>query len=643
MVFADFYKSPLSKLRHQQPHPIRQYDDWDPELLSRDKEKQKLAVKRYLEEKIRDNWAFEWTPKQRKTFRDLPVAATTARNVKEKVVEVAVEDPKAKDNRPEVIVAQKQDLTLLARLQVTTNPTPECAANHSLQPAAQAENLVVGCDAIPSAGAEEEQGLSRDPGYDPDSGCESDYSVVSEDPVNFHVRTEWESGEETEDDELSYASSPVRARAAFPFRFEDPNTVASEMQTNIMKKEAQRRQAHRQEMEWNDGLACFTARRDVWTGARIVRLKPALPLASSAQEKPLSPLSPRRLFTRDRGAPTSPVGTHGMTPVTPHGSRSSGESGDGEGIFSVREMTSKDTNPSSNSDDCDIRVGDMKLVDIKMYPVVTLLPNPRPLLPPENPMRASITPTTYNSIFEKIVLQGMMPSCPINLADMVKSCVSGWKRRGEWPPRLNAPEPMFARRKVRNQSTPQSTLHASMAWSSRQHSVTVPQPQSSGGKIPVSPADKSLSIAPPIAPSSPPVSSPPPKIEARRKSFPFLTRERSKGDNDKEKDGDSKGEDGTGKVFRRSIQKVLGWYPHHTRAGNQDENQNPTSAGNDKASREGSRNEGYKSTGSKAGPAPVIVSTQLARGRSSVEAGLNTLIGEKLPREEGVTDEVNTK
>lgn len=76
----------------------------------------------------------------------------------------------------------------------------------------------------------------------------------------------------------------------------------------------------------------------------------------------------------------------------------------------------------------------------EILPVETLLPIPPPLLPPANPMRASINPTLYNSIYEKVVVNSLQPSCPINLSDMIRACVSGWKRDGEWPPRSVVPE-----------------------------------------------------------------------------------------------------------------------------------------------------------------------------------------------------------
>jgi hypothetical protein len=52
----------------------------------------------------------------------------------------------------------------------------------------------------------------------------------------------------------------------------------------------------------------------------------------------------------------------------------------------------------------------------------------------------------YSSLYDKVVVQSLQPSCPVNLADMMRACVVGWKRDGEWPPKSNypAPAPMLA-------------------------------------------------------------------------------------------------------------------------------------------------------------------------------------------------------
>ncbi|GKT86616.1 mitochondrial AAA ATPase [Colletotrichum tofieldiae] len=67
MLFSEIYKSPrspLSKFRlsmSQQPLTL-DLPDYDPDLLSKDKVKQKEAVKRYLTAKVRNDWQFVWPP-----------------------------------------------------------------------------------------------------------------------------------------------------------------------------------------------------------------------------------------------------------------------------------------------------------------------------------------------------------------------------------------------------------------------------------------------------------------------------------------------------------------------------------------------------------------------------------------------------
>jgi len=58
-------------------------------------------------------------------------------------------------------------------------------------------------------------------------------------------------------------------------------------------------------------------------------------------------------------------------------------------------------------------------------------------------MRATVNPSIYPALYDKIVVQNLQPSCPVNLADMLRACVVGWKRDGEWPPRSTAAAPVL--------------------------------------------------------------------------------------------------------------------------------------------------------------------------------------------------------
>lgn len=68
-------------------------------------------------------------------------------------------------------------------------------------------------------------------------------------------------------------------------------------------------------------------------------------------------------------------------------------------------------------------------------PPPPLLPLAPPILPPTHPIRASISPHTYPAIYSKVVVQGLSPTVPINLKDVVGAMVAGWKADGEWPPK----------------------------------------------------------------------------------------------------------------------------------------------------------------------------------------------------------------
>lgn len=81
----------------------------------------------------------------------------------------------------------------------------------------------------------------------------------------------------------------------------------------------------------------------------------------------------------------------------------------------------------------------------------TLVPVPPPLVPLSNAVRAAITPATYPSIYSKIVVQGLAPTIPVNLGDVVRAMVEGWKRDGEWPPKSRYEEEGEGKRAVREE------------------------------------------------------------------------------------------------------------------------------------------------------------------------------------------------
>ncbi|KAL2880220.1 hypothetical protein SGCOL_004607 [Colletotrichum sp. CLE4] len=447
MLFSDMYKSPRSPLAKfrlsmsQQPLAL-DLPDYDPDLLSKDKDKQKAAVKKYLTAKIRNDWEFVWPP--------------------------VVPPPQNGDATPDVSATPEQDVAEKPQ-QETSEPKIETTATSN-------------DEAIDTIDSEEEE----DDNEEEDSDAESVYSTVSEDAARFKARLEWVSDLSDEDPPLSLS----------PFRFDSPDAIGATVKASIADKRARRRRALREEMEWNEGLACFEARRNAWTGARTVRVrtKPVSPTQT------FSPLSPRRLFFRSSFSHPQPAPA---SPASPAHSLQQRVSNEASAAVSDGSELSKDPSKELTAIKSKESQKSTASPTSTTYPVETLIPVPAPLLPPGNPMRASITPSVYISLYEKVIVHALTPSCPVNLSDMIRACVVGWKRDGEWPPKPSAAEPGI------------------VAVRRRKKSVADGQ-----GPNPT-----------------------------RRMSFGFLGRG--------EKAAEAQ-DDGTGKGIRKSLQRVLGLGHHHT-------------------------------------------------------------------------------
>ncbi|OAQ95694.1 hypothetical protein LLEC1_01803 [Akanthomyces lecanii] len=380
MIFSDFYKgsrSPLARLRNGNPQlpanlPTASPDwlgDEYADLLSKDKAKNKEAVRRYLADKVRSDWAFDWPAQQ--------IANTPVKPLE-----------RAEDQSACVEPAQDHD----------------CVAK------------------TPATSDAGENGHQVDEA-DPDSDDESVYSIVSEDNIHWKPRAEWTSDIDDENDDSS--------------SFDDSE---SSLQLVATDRQARRRRAIRDEASWNPGLACFEARRMVWTGAKTVRVRSKPAAVTPAQT--MSPRSPRRFFFR-RSMSSSPPSAAAVLAMT------NAAAADLSGTASDSSSTPNDElrKVDSRADSSTANTPATSTEETLMYPVQTLLPLVQPILPPINPLRASITPNVYLGLYDKVILHNLQPSCPINLSDMLRSCVTGWKRDGEWPPRSTTYNPPAARKK----------------------------------------------------------------------------------------------------------------------------------------------------------------------------------------------------
>ena len=554
MLFSDLYKSPrspLSKLRSSPP----QYSsitcpDYDADLVSKDKARQKEAVKRHLAEKVRNDWEFPWPPIRRESVvaSSHPEDTPTTDTVADEGETTAAPTPGAGKLHPGPQTdAHVDHLPDNATCAPALDATADCEGNAVfLTPVGeQHEEAAAGRDWGDEAESESgtESGLLSD--------ADSVYTTISEDADRFRSRAEWTSDLSDED---------LPRPGASPFRFDSPDAVGTAVQSSFLARRAKRRRALREEATWNDGLACFTARRDAWTGARTVRVKPKPP-------SPVSPSSPRRFFWRPHtragstssSAATTPApisasapGASFTSPLSPATTRHSHHS-------QPSDTAAVDTTPPSSEPDVFPLPGkDPKKDSRSLYPVETVVPVPPPLIPPENPMRASVGPNIYPSLYDKVVVNGLQPSCPINLGDMVRSCVVGWKRDGEWPPRPS--EPLF--------SSTAATAAAAAVVVVRRRKDKPPPPTPAPG------AAAAASPAPPTGAQSRRGSAAT-SGGGRRMSLVGLL-DRVGLDRDKDKEKDKKGDDQqrdpkeartgatsedpgstTGKAIRRSLQKVF--------------------------------------------------------------------------------------
>lgn len=432
MFFTDLYKAPkvtFSKFRHVQAPPP---DYGDPDLVSKDKIRQKAAVRKYLDEKIRGDWEFDWPPRRAAAPSPPPrpevVAALSLAEAAdaEAVPEEGSQDdstPKAAGDGPGTPQSHPDAATGLA------SPPPDAVANADpeVDSAAHMDGVP---DAAPASDTPQQDARAGpydnaiDDGNesdDDDDGNSSDYSVFSEDEFHFRPRLEWES-EISDDDSDDDGASATSCH----FRFESPDTVGETIRAEALSKKEKRRRAAREEAGWNDGVACFEARRDAWTGAKTVRLKkkPASPTSG------LASLSPRRLFFRS-SPPTSPLSSSPNDRRSGDSPRTLSDGSDPAGAPLAKSYTKSSTLSAP----------------VASLPIETLIPLAPPLLPPANAMRSSISPSVYPALYDKLVVNGLTPSCPVNLSDMIRACVVGWKRDGEWPPRAAVDPPPPRRRK----------------------------------------------------------------------------------------------------------------------------------------------------------------------------------------------------
>lgn len=255
-------------------------------------------------------------------------------------------------------------------------------------------------------------------------------------PVAYRERyygsTDESNGDDDEDEESGQSEAEEGEKA---FKFEDPDSIGGMMEKRIAKRKRKRKAKLEEEMKWNDGMRCFVERRNAWTAAR-----------SREDERPAQPEVDEAKDDR--------TDSQDVTMQPP----------------STETDEQKDTKGTTNGETNDE-------ADVKLPDDDPLLPIPPPLIEPSNPIRAAITPRAYPDIYSKIVTSSRTPTTPINLIDMTRALVQGWKENGEWPPRANAIEPPIAGRRTKtHQNGRDPALAEAMglhAWEEAPHGISL--------------------------------------------------------------------------------------------------------------------------------------------------------------------------
>lgn len=213
-----------------------------------------------------------------------------------------------------------------------------------------------------------------------------------------------------ERDSDSEYSPPRPVSNSDPYRFDSPELIPQ----HTLSRKRTRKELLQEEMTWNEGLRTFMERRDDWSGARIRPASPTFDIPM--HDHPTTPMQQTTSYTShiESYLPSPPL----PSPPIPHPSRSP---------FSPSNIPAS----SSSYNIC----SSASPPPLHPQSSTTLIPLPAPILPSTHPIRASITPSTYTSIYDKIILRGLSPSIPINLKDVTLALVAGWKKDGEWPPK----------------------------------------------------------------------------------------------------------------------------------------------------------------------------------------------------------------
>lgn len=256
-------------------------------------------------------------------------------------------------------------------------------------------------------------------------------------------------------------------------------TALKPVEDPAVERRRRRRRQMEEEMAWNEGLRMWMARRDAWSGARTRRQI----REKEQKQKQAEPKSSDKEQSEANGVDSTDDSSAGNVPSTDsHDRDQSGETSamtnKTDTSLSIAEKekleeaqrrqdqeeeqsTAPDEDKRKESTETSITEPDShtsakEQSTLTTFPAIEdstdedeageeeeeeeeldepLIPVAPPFISSTNPIRATIGPSIYPSIYTKVVVQGMTPTVPVNLADLTKAMVQGWKADGQWPPK----------------------------------------------------------------------------------------------------------------------------------------------------------------------------------------------------------------
>ncbi|KAK2742837.1 hypothetical protein FQN57_005128 [Myotisia sp. PD_48] len=235
-------------------------------------------------------------------------------------------------------------------------------------------------------------------------------------PDQSHTILEWKLRDQDTSSDLDEERDASKT-SPNPYRFESPDAVEQTLRDRRIK----RRKVIENETQWNEGLRIWMQRRDAWTGAKLPT--PAPPPAQVRGPKP----NPA-LFRQSTSSDESYIGSCGTEPPDTSSQHSLSRTASCSSAAPHKPSTETDNSIDTVLEGpfVDNASGDL---EEPFIPVMS------PLIPDSNPLRASISPAVYSTLYNRLVVQSNTPAVPINLSHMVRALVQGWKADGEWPPK----------------------------------------------------------------------------------------------------------------------------------------------------------------------------------------------------------------